>query len=161
MSWCRLVYRDIKSANIGFDVRGGDIKIFDFWPLRRITHHTRHIHRYTRNRTTLQTNLPYVPDHDPTWLPKSCLAISKTPKPVVSHFLGYFYMKYISHVYFDLVVNSSYPLKLPCKEITALDYKIKIFRTTNYRPKLGKLWPTLMKSLLVECWDTHTKLRID
>jgi len=140
----RLVYRDIKSANIGFDVRG-DIKIFDFG---------------------LCKELPTTPVTDAGTretgpLYKLTSRTGSRPYMAPEVMFGKPYNTKADVFSFGVLLYEIFALRAPFYNFTSMDYKMKVFSATNYRPKLGKLWPTLMKSLLVECWDTQIENRPD
>ena len=56
---------------------------------------------------------------------------------------------------FSILLFEMLALKLPFEGFDAVDYWAKVFhrRNSNYRPKPGSKWPTVIKSLLEECCD--------
>jgi len=139
-----LVYRDIKSANIGFDVRG-DIKIFDFGLCKELP----------------TTPVPSEGTRETGPLYKLTSRTGSRPYMAPEIMFGKPYNTKADVFSFGVLLYEIFALKLPFDGFDGMDYKMKVFSTTNYRPKLGKLWPTLMKSLLVECWDTQIENRPD
>jgi len=133
----RLVYRDIKSANIGFDVRG-DIKVFDFGLCKELPNQS----------------IPTTPNTRKTGpLYKLTARTGSRPYMAPEILFGKPYNQKADVFSFGILLYEIFALKLPFEGFTNLDYKTKVFSNANYRPKLGKKWPTVMKALLEECWD--------
>jgi len=132
----RLIYRDVKSENIGFDVRG-DVKIFDFGlckELPSIAKGRNQVYELT-GRTG---SMPYM-------------------APEIYHCQAY--NEKVDAYSFAVLLYEIFTLELPFQGFCPYDYKHKVYSSKlQYRPKLqstyGK-WPIVVTSLVKECWQHH------
>jgi serine/threonine protein kinase len=136
----RLIYRDIKPENIGFDVRG-DVKVFDFGLMKSLDQRNKAKHgTYGYHLTAFTGSIPYM-------APEVAL---KEPYDKEADVFSF------SMLLWEIVsVEVLYP-----------DYSIKeyFFRVckNNERPPLAgnaKRWPAILKAVIQEGWNRNPQQR--
>lgn len=123
----RIVYRDIKPENIGFDVRG-DVKLFDFGLVKEMPPSKSKDHMFIMTPRT--GSIPYMAPE--------CMTV----KPY-NHKADVFG--------FGMLLWEIFSLKIPCKGFTRFDFQEKVCKQ-KYRPDLGIKCPAVTKAIISECW---------
>lgn len=132
----RIVYRDIKPENIGFDVRG-DVKLFDFG---------------------LVKEMPSSPSSDALF--KMTPRTGSIPYMAPESFVGKPYNHKADVFGFGMLLWEIFSLKIPCKGFTRLDFQEKVCKH-KYRPDIGIKCPAVTKSIIIECWNDDPFKRPD
>jgi len=142
---CRLVYRDIKQENIGFDVRG-DVKLFDFGLAKGLSEKLRATSKvgrpvYGYNLTVRTGSLPYM-------APEVALKCPYDTKCDVWSF--------------SILVWEMLMLKPAFKDYTKLEFLRRVVQHKE-RPKwtAPKKLPPLTKLMVEESWNHDPQQRPD
>mmetsp|Transcript_22592 Transcript_22592/g.40773 ORF Transcript_22592/g.40773 Transcript_22592/m.40773 type:complete len:423 (-) Transcript_22592:190-1458(-) len=134
-----IIYRDVKSENVGFDVRG-DVKIFDFGlskQLPRIAKDMNHSGLY--KLTGLTGSRMYM-----------------APEVALCKFYGL-----SADVYsFGILLWEIMSLEFPFRRFDLKDHMIFVVKR-GYRPTIGRKWPERVKSIMKKCWAQNPADRPD
>jgi len=137
----RLLYRDIKPENVGFDIRG-DVKIFDFGLAKSLEKHLKSDKGYGYNLTGFTGSIPYMAPEIALRQPydKECDVFS------------------FSMLLWEIV---SFEFMYP--DYTIRDYYVKVCKN-NERPPIptgrrNSGWPAILKSIVEEGWDPNPQKR--
>lgn len=123
----RIVYRDIKPENIGFDIRG-DVKLFDFGLVKEMPPSKSNDKMFKMTPRT--GSIPYMAPE--------CMLV----KPY-NHKADVFG--------FGMLLWEIFSLKIPCKGFNRFDFQEKVCKH-KYRPDLSIKCPAVTKSVISECW---------
>jgi serine/threonine protein kinase len=134
----RLIYRDIKPENIGFDIRG-DVKLFDFGLCKSLDPSVKHKKGYGFHLTAKTGSIPYM-------------------APEVA--LGQPYDKEADVFSFSILLWEILSLDWAFNGYTAPEYFERVCKG-NERLPIGKggSWPVIMKTIVAEAWDKDPKKR--
>lgn len=127
-----IIYRDLKPENVGFD-SGGRVKIFDFGLARRL----------------------------PTGDDENLTGLTGTPRYMAPEV--HMHKKYglSADVYsFGLVLWEICALKEPFGNFSLKQLQEKVVYGST-RPKLSSKWPSVVKSLMKQCWSASCSDRIE
>jgi serine/threonine protein kinase len=141
----RLVYRDVKKENVGFDVRG-DVKIFDFGLSKCLSPELKardpatgklltHGYRLTPRTGSIHTMAPEVASGLP--YDEKCDVFS-----------------------FAVLLWEMLALQSPFRSYTKREYMFRVVEMQE-RPWVQHRWPDLVKRLLREAWDDDPRRRPD
>lgn len=131
----RVMYRDLKPDNLGFDVRD-DIKIFDFGLVKELPEdqaESNEIHQHTGETGSLRYMAPEV-------------ALNK-PYNFTCDVYSYAY-----------IIWSMLSFEIPFKDYNAAQFRKNVING-NKRPKLSKKWPKGVCKLIEECWSAKISAR--
>jgi serine/threonine protein kinase len=139
-SFCarRLVYRDIKPENIGFDVRG-DVKIFDFGLCKSLFPELKALGSYGYKLTGRAGSFPYM-----------------APEVVRMET----YDSKCDVFSFAILLWEILSLKQSFKGMTATKFLNKVV-IEGQRLPISKEWPPLTRLMLPEAWDNDPQKRPD
>src|SRR3569832_2182130 len=138
----RLVYRDIKKENIGFDIRG-DVKVFDFGlskslsPALKAKKDGKEVYGY--NLTPRTGSIPFMAPEIAEALPydEKCDVFS-----------------------FAILLWEILAMKSAFRTFSRRDYMERVV-VHQERPLIYRKWPPLTKLLLKEAWDNDPQKRPD
>jgi len=131
----RLLYRDIKPENFGFDIRG-DVKVFDFGLARSLDHRDK-VKGYGYKLTRLTGSVPYMAPEVAKGEPYSVEA------DVFS----------LSIVLWEIL-----SLKWAFNGYHMKEYLLYVVRQDERLP-VKKNWPSILRTVLPEAWDKDPKRR--
>ena len=139
----RLVYRDIKQENIGFDVRG-DVKVFDFGLCKGLlpSRKTKDVNGrdlYGFNLTPRTGSVPYMAPEVAECKPYDCKA------DVFS---------------FAILLWEMLALRTAFKGYSRKEFLDRVVRRRE-RLIVNRLWPSLTRTVIKEAWDNDTQKRPD
>lgn len=126
----RIVYRDIKQENIGFDFRGS-VKVFDLGLCKGLSPSLKSKEGLGYLLTPRTGSVPYMAPEVVLMNPYDCQA------DVFS---------------FAILLWEILSLKTAFKGYSRWDFLNRVARNRE-RPKLNRQWPTLTRSMIREAWD--------
>jgi serine/threonine protein kinase len=138
----RLLYRDIKPENIGFDVRG-DVKVFDFGLMKSLEESLKiqGEGKYGYKLTAFTGSIPYMAPEVAMRQPYG------TEADVYSFSMMLWEM---------ITLDFAYP------GITIYDFMTRVVKM-DYRPPVGQndpsQWPAVLKTVITEGWDRQPTKR--
>ncbi len=127
----RIIHRDLKTDNIGFDIRG-DIKIFDFG---------------------LARELPPV-EHanmQGTWKMTGCTGTPRYMSPEVA--LNKPYNESSDSYSFSMLFWEMLALKTPFELYSMKGFQSRVWKAPHKRPPLDPSWPQSLHLVLYRCWS--------
>ena len=137
----KLVYRDMKKENIGFDVRG-DVKIFDFGLSKCLSEKARF--KDSCGRPAYGYNLTPRTGSIPFMAPEVCRA---DPYSVECDVFS-----------FAILLWELLALKPAYSGYSRREYMDRVVRNKE-RPSIHKHWPPLTRFILSEAWDDNPQKR--
>lgn len=133
----RLVYRDIKPENIGFDIRG-DVKIFDFGLCKSLEKKNKVKNGYGYNLTKTTGSIPYM-------------------APEVA--LGKPYGKECDVFSFGILLWEILSLEWAFNGFNTKEYIVRVCKHNERLPIQGGSWPVIMRTIIQEAWDEDPQKR--
>lgn len=131
-----VLYRDLKSANIGFDY-SGSVRIFDFGLARRLDEN---VNKNGKRRLTF------------------CVGNLRTMSPEM--YMGTVPYSYPSDVYsFGMLLWQILTLKKPFDQVCRVDQLVDIAIRKRQRPSLKGVHSKAIRDLLTACWDYSPECR--
>ncbi len=127
---CRLLYRDIKPENIGFDIRG-DVKLFDFGLCKSMEPSEKNPDGYGYNLTAKTGSIPYM-------------------APEIA--LGKPYDKEADVYSFSILLWEIIGLEWAFNGFDAREYFVQVC-ARNLRLSLPRKWPAMVRVIIQEGWD--------
>ena len=142
-SFSRLVYRDIKQENIGFDTRG-DVKVFDFGLCKGLSpsRKTKDVNGrevYGYNLTPRTGSVPYMAPEVAECKPYDCKA------DVFS---------------FAILLWEMLSLRTAYRGYSRREFLERVVRGKE-RLSVSRIWPPLTRAMMKEAWDTDAQRRPD
>ena len=139
--WQRLVYRDIKLDNIGFDIRG-DVKVFDFGLSRSLSKSlrakdSRGKHVYGYNLTPRTGSIPYMAPE----------VVEAEPYDTKCDVFS-----------FSILLWEIMALKLAYKGYTRREFLYRVVRAKE-RMAIKREWPPLTRLAIQEAWEHDPQKR--
>ena len=131
----RLIYRDIKPENIGFDIRG-DVKVFDFGLCKNLDRDKK-AEGYGYKLTPTTGSIPFMAPEVAKGLPYD------TKADVFS---------------FSLLLWGILNVDWAFHEYSIQEYFVRVIKY-NERPPLKRSWPTGLRTLLQEAWNQEPQTR--
>lgn len=132
----RLLYRDIKPENIGFDIRG-DVKLFDFGLCKSLDRKFKNPKGYGYNLTAKTGSVPYM-------------------APEIG--LGRPYGKEADVFSFAILLWEVLSLTWAFNGYHTNEYLVRVCKGNERLPIRGN-WPVVMKMLITEAWDKDPQKR--
>lgn len=132
----RLLYRDIKPENIGFDIRG-DVKLFDFGLCKSLEQSKKILDGYGYNLTAKTGSVPYM-------------------APEIA--LGKPYDKEVDVYSFSILLWEIIGLEWAFNGFDAREYFVQVC-ARNLRLPVERKWPAMVRVIIQEGWDPKPEKR--
>lgn len=132
----RLLYRDLKPENVGFDVRG-DVKLFDFGLCKSLESTDKVANGYGYNLTAKTGSIPYM-------------------APEIA--LGKPYGKEADVYSFSVLLWELMSLEWAFNGFSAREYFTHVC-AQEHRLSIRRTWPAVIRTLIREGWDANPQRR--